>query len=85
MLQPILDPEFPSPIPGQAMPGMCLLEGDEARRGAGTNAGAAVLAWLVRDGELGQVVADHLGLDLNLVEGLTVVHADDGANHLGEG
>ena len=43
-----------------------------------------MLAWLVRDGELGQVVANHLGLDLNLVEGLAVVDSDDAANHLGD-
>lgn len=37
-----------------------------------------------RDGELSQVVANHVGLDLNLVEGLAVVHAHHGANHLGD-
>lgn len=38
----------------------------------------------VRDGELSQVVADHLGLDLNLVEDLSVVDTNDGSNHLGD-
>lgn len=38
---------------------------------------------VVRDGELGQVVANHLGLDLDLVELLARVDADDRANHLG--
>ena len=37
----------------------------------------------VRDGELGKIVADHLGLDLNRVEDLAVVDADDRADHLG--
>lgn len=34
------------------------------------------------DGELSQVVADHLGLDLDLVELLAGVDANDGADHL---
>jgi len=50
----------------------------------GSDAGPAVLDWLVRDAELSQVVADHLGLDLDLVEGLAVVDADDAADHLGD-
>jgi hypothetical protein len=54
-----------------------------------------VLDRLVRNAELAKVVADHLGLiplareekfwvylDLNLVEGLAVVHTDVAANHL---
>ena len=60
-----------------------LLEGDEARGLARADSGPSVLAWLVGDGELCQVVADHLRLDLNLVEGLAIVHANDAANHLG--
>ena len=39
---------------------------------------------LVRDGELPEVVSNHLGLDLHLVEGLAVVHAHDGPGHLGD-
>lgn len=35
-----------------------------------TNTGTTVLDGLVRDGELGEVVADHLGLDLDAVEDL---------------
>ena len=49
----------------------------------GADAWAAVLDRLVADAKLGQVVARHLGLDLDLVEGLAVVHADDRADHLG--
>lgn len=36
----------------------------------------------VGDGELTQVVANHLWLDLNGVENLTVVDTNQGANHL---
>lgn len=36
------------------------------------------------DGELGEVVADHLRLDLDLVEHLAGVDADDRADHLGD-
>lgn len=38
----------------------------------------------VSDGELSQVVADHLGSDLDLVEGLSVVNSDNRSNHLRE-
>ncbi|KAL2283406.1 hypothetical protein FJTKL_10002 [Diaporthe vaccinii] len=38
---------------------------------------------VLRDRELSQVVADHLRLDLNLVELLSGVDADDAADHLG--
>lgn len=62
---------------------MRLLQGNETRRVGGTDTGATVLDGLVRDGELGQVVADHLGLDLDLVELLAGVDADDAADHLG--
>ena len=37
---------------------------------------------LVRDGELCEVVANHLRLDLNLVECLAVVDTNDASNHL---
>ena len=39
---------------------------------------------VLRDGELGEVVADHLGLDLDLVELLAGVDTNDGADHLGD-
>jgi hypothetical protein len=59
-----------------------LLERNETRRVGGTNTGTTVLDGLVGDGELSEVVSNHLGLDFNLVEGLAVVHTDDGADHL---
>lgn len=39
---------------------------------------------VLRDRELSQVVANHLRLDLNLVELLAGVDADDAADHLGD-
>lgn len=47
---------------------MCLLERNEARRVRSSDAGPSVLHRLVRDRELAEVVADHLGLDLGLKE-----------------
>lgn len=61
-----------------------LLEGDKSGGVGGANAGPAVLHRLVGDGELAQVVADHLGFDLHLVEGLAVVHTHHAAHHLGQ-
>ena len=61
-----------------------LLEGDEARRVGGTNTGLAVLNRSVGDGEFCQVVANHVGLNFDLVEGLAVIDTDDRANHLGD-
>lgn len=58
-----------------------LLERDEARRVGGTDTGATVVYRLVGDGKLTEVVSDHLGLDLNLVEGLAVVDANNGSDH----
>ena len=49
-----------------------------------TNTGLTVLHGLVGDGELAQVVADHLRLDLHSIEDLAVVHTDDAADHLGD-
>jgi len=43
-----------------------------------------VLAWLIRDGELSQVVADHVWLNLNLSEVQAVVDTDDRCHHLRE-
>ena len=59
-----------------------LLERDEPRRRRRPDPGLAVLNGLVRDRELAQVVANHVGLDLDLVERLAVVDADDAADHL---
>lgn len=44
--------------------------------------GSTVSDWGVGDGELTQVVTNHLWLDLNGVENLTVVDTDNGADHL---
>ena len=44
---------------------------------------AAMLDGFVGDGELGQVMSDHLRLDLNVDVLLAVVHTHDAANHLG--
>ena len=43
-----------------------LLEGNESGRAGSTNSWASMPHWLVRDGELSQVVGNHLRLDLNL-------------------
>lgn len=61
-----------------------LLQRNKPRRVGGTDTGTTVLDGLVRDGEFGEVVADHLRLDLDLVEFLAGVDADDGADHLGD-
>lgn len=45
--------------------------------------GSTVSDGSVCDGELTQVVANHLGLNLNIVEHLTVVDTNDGTDHLG--
>ena len=38
-------------------------------------------ARLIRDGELGQVMSNHVGLHLDLIEGLSIVYTDNAANH----
>jgi len=48
----------------------------------GANTGQPVLHGLVSNGELAQVVANHLWFDLHLVEGLAVVHTRHAADHL---
>jgi hypothetical protein len=58
------------------------LQRNEPRRVSGTNTRPTVLHWLVREGKLCKVVANHLRFDLNLVEGFTVVDTDDASNHL---
>jgi len=61
-----------------------LLKRDESGRLSGTNTSGTVLHRLVGDGELTQVVGNHVCLDLHLVENLAIVHADNRANHLRE-
>jgi hypothetical protein len=58
------------------------LQRNEPQRVGSTDTGPTVLHWLVRDGELCEVVANHLRIDLNLVEGFVVVDANDAPNHL---
>ena len=61
-----------------------LSERDEARRVRGTDTWTSVSDGLVGERELAGVVADHLGLDLDLVEDLAVVDGQDAADHLGQ-
>jgi hypothetical protein len=61
-----------------------LLQGNETGRVGGTDTGTTVLDGLVGDREFTQVVANHLGLDFDLVELLTGVDTDDAADHLGD-
>merc|ERR1719443_2290760 len=58
------------------------LQRDEGGRLRGAHARTAVLDGLVGDGELGEVVADHLGLHLNVDVLLAVVDAHDATYHL---
>merc|ERR1719330_1599276 len=62
--------------------GVPLLEGDESGAVGGTNTRPTVLHGLVGDGELSQVVSNHLWLHLNLCEDLAVVNSNNGASHL---
>ena len=57
-------------------------ERNEPGGGGGSNSWPSVGGWLIRDGELSEVVSDHLRLDLDLVEALSVVDSDDGSDHL---
>lgn len=61
-----------------------LSEGHELGSVGSTGTSSLVGNGSVSDGELSQVVANHLGLDLNLVEHLTVIDTNNGSNHLGE-
>lgn len=49
---------------------------------SGTNTWPSMTHEFVRATVFTQVGTDHLWLDLNSVEGLSIVHADDGADHL---
>jgi hypothetical protein len=57
---------------------------DEPGRVGGADTGAAVTDGAVGDGELSEVVSDHLGHDAHKVEYLAVVHSDVGVDHLGD-
>ena len=49
----------------------------------GADAGPSMLDRLIADRELAQVEADHLGLDLDLIELLARVNPNHAADHLG--
>ena len=59
-----------------------LSQWDESRRSRRPDTWSTVSSRLVGDGELPEVVSDHLWLDLDLVEGVSVVNSDDGSDHL---
>mmetsp|Transcript_106247 Transcript_106247/g.188907 ORF Transcript_106247/g.188907 Transcript_106247/m.188907 type:complete len:240 (+) Transcript_106247:300-1019(+) len=61
-----------------------LLEGDEARRVGGANTWPSMGNGLVGDGKLAKVATHHCRLDVDGVEGLAVVDADNGADHVRE-
>ena len=49
-----------------------------------SNTGATVLDRLIGDAELTEIMANHLRLDLHLVEGLAVVNTNNASDHLGD-
>ena len=59
-----------------------LLEGNEARAVRAPDTRTPVTHWLVRDRKLTKVKTDHFWLDLNAIEDLAIVDANDGADHL---
>ena len=63
--------------------GRSLLERDEPGAVCAPNARAPVAHRLVCDREFPEIVADHLGLNLDAIEDLAVVNTDDGADHFG--
>ena len=61
-----------------------LFQRNESRTVRRTDPGPAVLDGLVADAEFAEVEANHLRLDLDLVEFLAAVDSDDGTNHFGD-
>ena len=59
-----------------------LLQRDESGRVGRTNTRSAVSDRSVSNGELTQIVTNHISLDVNNVEHLSVVHSNGGADHL---
>jgi len=59
-----------------------LLQRDESGGVGRTNTRSAVSDRSVGNGELTQIVTNHIGLDVHNVEHLAVVHSDGGADHL---
>ncbi len=51
---------------------------------SGAHTGLTVAAGFVGEGELSQVASDHVELDFDVVEGLSVVDCDVVADHFGE-
>ena len=47
----------------------------------GSNTRTSVLNRLVRDGEFGQIMTNHFGLDFYLIEGFSIVNSDNASNH----
>lgn len=85
----LITPPHPRPDPSPKVPSRRrkvlyiisrLLEGDEPG-GGGTETGTTVSDGLVGDGELSEVVAGHLGLDLNGGERLSVLRRSDTKAH----
>jgi hypothetical protein len=60
-----------------------LAHGHEFRSLGISKTGSTVSNRSVRDGELSQIIANHVDLYLNQVENLAVVNAHLGTNHLG--
>ena len=58
------------------------LQRNEPRGVGGTNTRSSVLNWLVRDGELSQIMSNHFRLYLNLVESLAIVNSNNASDHL---
>lgn len=60
---------------------MHLLQWHEARGAVGTKTWTTVTNSLVRKGEFGQVVTNHISLNINNVEDLAVVDSNNRADH----
>lgn len=63
-------------------PAQNLLQRDESGRVVRTNSRSAVSDRSVSNGELTQIVTNHISSDVHNVEHLSVVHGNGGANHL---
>ena len=60
-----------------------LLQRNELRTVSRTNTRAVMLHRSISKRELAQVVTNHLSLNLNVVEVVTIVHTNNTSNHLG--
>ena len=59
-----------------------LLQRNELRTVSRTNTRAVMLHRSISKRELAQIVTNHLSLDLNVVEVVTIVHTNNTSNHL---